>query len=223
MSRSTMYFADKTGQLTGAIPFGNAWKFGAFVFNALCEKYKYQIAKEELEPEQKFLGPLADWARLWNMVSRKRNVAILEAFELNTLVTGYDRAYIQGRGDITRCAESYRKFAETFGKARDVPNHESVDSHLPLMAKNLLEVMNDDGAEYVCWYPMDVSDDFWYVRGEDDSGAENHYMNFLNEEDVENVNPIRYIMAPVDGPKVSLGDIVLNDEESDGLESSTES
>jgi hypothetical protein len=202
MSTSTIYFAKADGVITTESVFPNSWGFGAFVFNTLSKRYDCQTKYITLDPQkERAFGPLVDWLRLWEWINEFSPK--IPAFEMNTLVAGYDGAFVQGKEDILRLAESFERFDEHYSKS-DGPF-----SHLTKMALALRGAV-DRGFEYVCFYPMSVSPDHWVVY---DGPDESHVFCFTNPDDAEKVSHTRYHMAPVDGPDVSLSDLLRRNRE----------
>lgn len=199
MSRSTIHFAKSDGVRYGSVSFNNSWGFAAFIWSALVAKYATEIAPM---PAATGIGVFGDWERLWAWVGKEPK---LPAFELNTLVSTYDRAYVRGKEDILRLAESYELFEKAHGKPNQV-------QHLSNMAKVLRREQLENGAEYVSFYPMSVSEDLWWVYGSkpkklQDEEDEGHAFRFGNKADEKVVRPSRWRMAQVDGPPVDINEV----------------
>lgn len=193
MSRSYVYFATEDGVRKSVAAFQNSYGFGFYIFEALTKKYRTQI--QDVTPTPGLIG-FTEWGKLWEWVKSDENPKI-PAFELHTLVAGYDGAYIQGAEDIRRLSESFALFAQTHKNMEHI-------QHLTAMSKSLLEGL-ERGTEYVSFYPMSVVPDHWNVP---DGDGESHSFEFGNPLDALKVSSQRYKMTAEVNSLVCLKDLL---------------
>lgn len=197
MSYSEMLIARADGQLIGYDEYKNSWGFLALIWDVLSAKYKAEI--EGTIPKSS--SPFDLWPRLWKWAHEDPR-PLLQPYEANVLVMSYDKAYTMGRENLLIYADSLDAFSRAL-----VPRAARVN-HLPQMAEALRKAVQEDGAEYVAWYGMSVSENLFFVREEDENGDvdDHHMLSFLNEDDLKKIQPSKWKMVPLSLPSATTLD-----------------
>jgi len=129
------------------------------------------LVAEFLKPRSKYwLCDENTVAELWKLVANPD----LPVCARVVLASTFDKVMVK-REDFASLATSMRVFDRTF------PSPPNYVNHLPEMAGAIDGLLKDEGAQALCWYPMSVAEDLWYVGGGED-GSDGRGYNIATDK-----------------------------------------
>jgi hypothetical protein len=158
MSYSEIMIVNQEGDVEGALELRNSHGTAAMVWGALCRKYKDKIYDTFRGSNPPPPYEMMMWEDLWKATQDGR--VELRWWEWNVLNWTYDNALIKG-DDLETFVASLRMFEEAHALPGQV-------CHLLATADYLEGLLKSDRPRATGLYATSVSDNPWWVRGEND-------------------------------------------------------
>lgn len=140
----------KNGSLTPFREFRNGWGSAPFIWDKLVERYRVQKKLGDIED-------LGGWKSLWEF---HREGGITEPWEVNALLTTYDRMVVK-REDMLTVSKSLREFERVYRTESNRVCSLSAQA-------DAIEEAYKKGARFIAWTQTSVSDNWWHGYDEND-------------------------------------------------------